>query len=97
VCSSWTTKNPFAGLPNGSWVTPYEVVLASDGPEALRIVEEQGPLYLFVIDVMMPQMSGSELARQLHQSSGAPEARREAGHEIEHAALPPTTPSKGRG
>jgi CheY-like chemotaxis protein len=59
-------------------------------------VEEQGPFDLFVIDVMMPQISGSELGRQL-QSSGAPEARREAGHEIEHAALPLTTPARGRG
>lgn len=45
----------------------YEVVLASNGPEALRIVEAQSPFDLFVIDILMPQMSGDELARQLRQ------------------------------
>jgi len=45
----------------------YEVVLASDGPEALRIVETQSPFDLFVIDILMPQMSGDELARRLRQ------------------------------
>ncbi len=45
----------------------YEVVVASDGPEALRIVEEQGPFDVFVVDVLMPQMRGDELARRLRQ------------------------------
>jgi CheY-like chemotaxis protein len=46
----------------------YEVVLASDGPEALSIVEAQTvPFGVFVIDLLMPQMRGDELARQLCQ------------------------------
>ena len=45
----------------------YEVVSASDGPEVLRIVEEQSPFDLFVVDVLMPQMQGDELARRLRQ------------------------------
>jgi two-component system cell cycle sensor histidine kinase/response regulator CckA len=46
----------------------YEVVAASDGPEALRLVEAQGrPFDLFVIDILMPQMRGDELGRQLRQ------------------------------
>ena len=46
----------------------YEVVLASDGPEALRLVEAQRrPFDLFVVDVVMPQMRGDELGRQLRQ------------------------------
>ena len=44
----------------------YEVALASDGPEALTIVETQTvPFDLFVVDFSMPQMRGDELARQL--------------------------------
>jgi two-component system cell cycle sensor histidine kinase/response regulator CckA len=46
----------------------YDVEVASDGPEALRLVEAQYPPFdLFVVDVMMPQMRGDELARQLRQ------------------------------
>jgi two-component system, cell cycle sensor histidine kinase and response regulator CckA len=47
----------------------YEVAVASDGPEALRIVEEQAPFDVFVIDIVMPHMRGDELARQLRQAN----------------------------
>lgn len=44
----------------------YEVVVASDGPEALQLVEARSqPFALFVLDLVMPQMRGDELARQL--------------------------------
>jgi len=45
----------------------YEVVVAPDGPEALRIVDAQRPFDVFVVDVLMPHMSGDELARHLRQ------------------------------
>jgi two-component system, cell cycle sensor histidine kinase and response regulator CckA len=45
----------------------YEVVVASDGPDALRIVEAQRRFDVFVLDVMMPQMRGDELGRRLRQ------------------------------
>ena len=45
----------------------YDVVLASDGPEALRIAEKQGPFDVFVIDILMPRMNGNELAGQLRR------------------------------
>jgi len=45
----------------------YDVVVASDGPEALRILEAERPFDVFVVDVMMPQMRGDELGRQLRQ------------------------------
>src|SRR5205807_2010657 len=46
----------------------YDVMVASDGPEALRLVDAQaGPFDLFVVDLMMPQMRGDELARHLRQ------------------------------
>jgi hypothetical protein len=34
----------------------YEVVVVSDGPEALQVVEQQPPFDIYVIDVVMPQM-----------------------------------------
>jgi CheY-like chemotaxis protein len=43
------------------------VVVASDGPEALRIVKAQRPFDGFVVDEQMPQMRGDELGRQLRQ------------------------------
>ena len=46
----------------------YQVLVASDGPEALRLVEaEPRPFDLFVVDVLMPQMRGDELGRRLRQ------------------------------
>jgi CheY-like chemotaxis protein len=46
----------------------YDVMIASDGPEALRLVEAQRQRFaLFVLDLLMPQMRGDELARQLRQ------------------------------
>ena len=46
----------------------YEVRVASDGPEALRVIEQQRPFNLCVIDLMMPEMSGDELARQIRRA-----------------------------
>lgn len=43
----------------------YEVVVASDGREALRIVEHEPPFDLFIIDLVMPAMQGEDLARTL--------------------------------
>jgi CheY-like chemotaxis protein len=46
----------------------YEVLVASDGPDALRLVEAQHrPFDLFVVDVVMPRMRGDELGRRLRQ------------------------------
>jgi two-component system cell cycle sensor histidine kinase/response regulator CckA len=48
--------------------TGYDVVVASDGPDALTIVEQSGPFDLYLIDLMMPRMRGDELARRLQQT-----------------------------
>lgn len=50
----------------------YRVTTASDGPEALRIVETMGRFDLYLVDLMMPLMRGDELARRLRANdSGA--------------------------
>jgi CheY-like chemotaxis protein len=43
----------------------YTVLLAKDGPEALRLTEDCGPVHLLLTDVIMPGMSGRELAEHL--------------------------------
>jgi CheY-like chemotaxis protein len=45
----------------------YAVDTASSGAEALEIVEREGTFALFVIDVLMPEMQGHELARQMRR------------------------------
>ena len=46
----------------------YEVVLAFDGPPALRLVESQlRPFDVFLVDLVMPEMRGDELGRRLRQ------------------------------
>ena len=42
-----------------------DVSTAASGREALNVVETQPPFDGFVLDVMMPDMTGEELARQL--------------------------------
>lgn len=42
----------------------YQVLIASDGPQALTILEEKHP-DLLVLDIMLPGMSGLEVCNQL--------------------------------
>jgi len=46
----------------------YSTSSASSGSEALSLMDAQGPFDLCVIDVMMPEMPGTELAVQLRRS-----------------------------
>ena len=43
----------------------YETTAASDGPEAIEAAAKMEHFDLLVTDVMMPQMTGDELARRL--------------------------------
>lgn len=45
----------------------YEVVLATNGAEALAVADARGPFDLFVVDLVMPGLSGDELGRRLRQ------------------------------
>lgn len=45
----------------------YEVSVAVDGAEAIRIAAEQGPFDLLLTDLMMPRLAGDELARRLRK------------------------------
>jgi two-component system, cell cycle sensor histidine kinase and response regulator CckA len=51
----------------------YRVLEASDGSEALRLVEQEGRIDLLLTDVVMPGMSGAELAEKFRVLR--PEAR----------------------
>jgi two-component system cell cycle sensor histidine kinase/response regulator CckA len=46
----------------------YDTTVAGSGPEAIEVARKAQPLDLLVTDVMMPEMSGDELARRLRQT-----------------------------
>ena len=46
----------------------YKTALASDGPDAIEVAKRMESLDILVTDVMMPQMTGDELARRLRQT-----------------------------
>jgi len=49
----------------------YEALLAADGDEALKIIEEEMP-DLVLLDIMMPKMDGFEVCRRLREWSDIP-------------------------
>jgi two-component system cell cycle sensor histidine kinase/response regulator CckA len=46
----------------------YTTTTAADGPEAIEAAAKLGSIDLLVTDLMMPQMTGDELARRLRQT-----------------------------
>ena len=49
----------------------YQVHVAADGLEALRIAREQ-PLHMVVLDVMLPHLDGLEVCRRLRRGTNVP-------------------------
>jgi two-component system, cell cycle sensor histidine kinase and response regulator CckA len=47
----------------------YQTATAADGPEALEVAATLETFDILVTDVMMPQMTGDELARRLRAST----------------------------
>ena len=45
----------------------YHIELAVDGSEALEVAQKLGQFEILVTDLMMPRMTGDELARRLRQ------------------------------
>ena len=43
----------------------YKVLQAGDGDEALRVLEQHGPVHLLLTDVIMPLMGGRQLAERV--------------------------------
>jgi two-component system cell cycle sensor histidine kinase/response regulator CckA len=67
----------------------YDVVTASDGLEAIRLVEAQAPFDLFVLDLKMPGMRGDELAQRLHDRDPAIKVLYFTGYADQFFALRP--------
>jgi PAS domain S-box-containing protein len=56
-------------LHSGLQSRGYNVLVASNGVEALQVAERHsGPIRILITDVIMPQMSGPELARSLKKT-----------------------------
>jgi two-component system, cell cycle sensor histidine kinase and response regulator CckA len=51
----------------------YQLRTAANAPDALAVVEREGLFDLFLLDIMMPGMQGTELAERIRQSY--PEAK----------------------
>ena len=49
----------------------YEVLVAADGAEALRLVQESRP-DLILLDLMIPEVDGLDVCRELRKSSNVP-------------------------
>ena len=50
----------------------YQILLASSGPEALKIVSEK-QVDIILLDIMMPDMNGFEVCEQLKQNDATKE------------------------
>ncbi|MBN1453947.1 MAG: response regulator transcription factor [Anaerolineales bacterium] len=49
----------------------YEVIVAADGPEALRLAREASPS-LILLDLMIPDVDGLDVCRELRKTSDVP-------------------------
>jgi len=60
-------------LREGLQARGYQILMAANGTDALRVADEYGgPIDLLITDVIMPQMSGPDLARTLRAARDIP-------------------------
>jgi PAS domain S-box-containing protein len=64
----------------------YDVAAAVDGPSGLRILAEQGPFDLVLLDFAMPGMTGSEVARAVRADNPTQPVLMMTGY-LEHEAV----------
>lgn len=50
----------------------YETVTAADGAEALKKFRDEGDFSLVLLDIMMPEIDGWEVCREIRKESGVP-------------------------
>ena len=60
----------------------YQTVVAYDGKQALKLFEEEAPC-LIVLDVMMPELDGWQVCREIRKSSDVPIIMLTAKGEVE--------------
>lgn len=58
-------------LTSGLGVEGFEVVLAADGPEGLRLLDEQDP-DVVLLDMLLPGMHGIDVCRRIRAVSSVP-------------------------
>ena len=58
-------------LSSGLTVEGFDVVVAADGPEGLRLVEEQAP-DIVLLDMLLPGMHGIDVCRRIRAVSSVP-------------------------
>ena len=54
------------------YASGYETVCAADGKEALEIFNKAGDIGLCIIDIMMPEVDGWEVTREIRKKSDLP-------------------------
>ncbi|MFP7482424.1 response regulator transcription factor, partial [Weissella paramesenteroides] len=50
----------------------YEPVIASDGKEALTKIRTNPDIGLIILDIMMPEMSGTEVLKEVRKDNSVP-------------------------
>ncbi|CAM2069626.1 Response regulator [Sulfidibacter corallicola] len=50
---------------------PYSLVEATNGPEALKLLDQQSDIDLVLLDIMMPRMSGYEVCQEIRKTKAS--------------------------
>ena len=57
-------------MAKGALKEQYEVYTVNSGEEALAFLEQQEPVDMILMDIMMPEMSGKEAAKKIKEEAG---------------------------